>query len=48
MARTIADQFAEVAAVAAGTEAHLMGELAVCGLGNLHLIIGPFDWRQGS
>ncbi len=37
----------EVAAFAAGGEAHLMSELAVCagscGPGNLHLIIGLFD-----
>src|SRR3978361_1725358 len=37
----------EVAAFAAGAEAHLTGELAVCagscGPGNLHLINGLFD-----
>src|SRR5262249_42926413 len=38
---------AEAAALAAGAEAHLTGELAVCasrcGPGNLHLINGLFD-----
>src|SRR5258708_13392482 len=40
----------EVAAFAAGAEAHLTGELAVCagscGPGNLHLINGPFDCQR--
>jgi pyruvate dehydrogenase (quinone) len=40
----------EVAAFAAGAEAHLMGELAVCagscGPGNLHLINGLFDCHR--
>lgn len=40
----------EVAAFAAGTEAHLTGELAVCagscGPGNLHLINGLFDCHR--
>ena len=40
----------EVAAFAAGAEAHLTGELAVCagscGLGNLHLINGLFDCHR--
>ena len=40
----------EVAAFAAGAEAHLTGELAVCagscGPGNLHLINGLFDWQR--
>src|SRR3979409_262397 len=40
----------EVAAVAAGAEAHLTGELAVCagscGPGNLHLINGLFDCQR--
>ena len=40
----------EVAAFAAGAEAHLTGELAVCagscGPGNLHLINGLFDCRR--
>jgi pyruvate dehydrogenase (quinone) len=40
----------EVAAFAAGAEAHLTGELAVCagscGLGNLHLINGLFDCQR--
>lgn len=35
-----------VAAGAAGAESHLMSELAVCGPGNLHLTIGPFDCRR--
>ena len=40
----------EVAAFAAGAEAHLTGELAVCagscGPGNLHLINGLFDCHR--
>src|SRR6201747_2356460 len=40
----------EVAAFAAGAEAHLTGELAVCagscGPGNLHLINGLFDCQR--
>src|SRR5689334_24295107 len=40
----------EVAALAAGAEAHLTGELAVCagscGPGNLHLINGLFDCQR--
>ena len=40
----------EVAAFAAGAEAHLTGELAVCagscGPGNLHLINGLFDCKR--
>src|ERR1700738_4808688 len=40
----------EVAALAAGAEAHLTGELAVCagscGPGNLHLINGLFDCHR--
>src|ERR1700685_2364215 len=40
----------EVAAVAAGAEAHLTGDLAVCagscGPGNLHLINGLFDCHR--
>src|ERR1700759_2452987 len=40
----------EVAAFAAGAEAHLTGELAVCagscGPGNLHLINGLFDFHR--
>src|SRR5579875_3369507 len=40
----------EVAAFAAGAEAHLTGELAVCagscGPGNLHLIKGLFDCQR--
>src|SRR3979490_953369 len=40
----------EVAAFAAGAEAHLTGDLAVCagscGPGNLHLINGPFDCHR--
>src|SRR6201989_1794792 len=40
----------EVAAFAAGAEAHLTGDLAVCagscGPGNLHLINGLFDWHR--
>jgi pyruvate dehydrogenase (quinone) len=40
----------EVAAFAAGAEAHLTGELAVragsCGAGNLHLINGLFDCHR--
>src|SRR5213594_630144 len=40
----------EVAAFAAGSEAHLTGELAVCagscGPGNLHLINGLFDCHR--
>jgi pyruvate dehydrogenase (quinone) len=42
----------EVAAFAAGAEAHLTGELAVCagscGPGNLHLINGLFDCHRSS
>jgi hypothetical protein len=42
----------EVAAVAAGTEAHLTGLLAVCagncGTGNLHLVNGLFECNQLS
>src|SRR5229473_2970270 len=42
----------EVAAFAAGAEAHLTGELAVCagscGPGNLHLINGVFDCHRSS
>jgi thiamine pyrophosphate-dependent acetolactate synthase large subunit-like protein len=41
---------AEVAAFAAGAEAHLKGTLAVCrgscGPGNLHLIKGRYDCRR--
>lgn len=44
--RWIATRHQEVAAFAAGAEAHLSGELAVCaiscGLGNLHLINGLY------
>src|SRR6201994_3965824 len=40
----------EVAAFAAGAEAHLTGELAVCagscGPGNLHLVNGLFDCHR--
>src|SRR5258705_4941959 len=40
----------EVAAFAAGAEAHLTGELAVCAgsccPGNLHLINRLFDWQR--
>ena len=40
----------EVAAFAAGAEAHLTGQLAVCagscGPGNLHLVNGLFDCRR--
>src|ERR1700755_3413541 len=42
----------EAAAFAAGAEAHLTGELAVCagscGPGNLHLINGLFDWQRNG
>src|SRR6516164_1256118 len=42
----------EVAAFAAGAEAHLTGELAVCagscGPGNLHLINGLFDCQRSG
>jgi hypothetical protein len=42
----------EVAAFAAGAEAHLTGDLAVCagsrGPGNLHLINGLFDQLKGE
>ena len=42
----------EVAAFAAGAEAHVTGELAVCagscGPGNLHLINGLFDCHRSS
>jgi len=42
----------EVAAFAAGADAHVTGELAVCagscGPGNLHLINGLFDCHRGS
>ena len=42
----------EVAAFAAGGEAHLSGELAVCagscGPGNLHLINGLFDCQRNN
>src|SRR5246127_2084706 len=42
----------EVAAFAAGAEAHLTGELAVCagscGPGNLHLINGLFDCHRSG
>src|SRR6202522_2825820 len=42
----------EVAAFAAGADAHVTGELAVCagscGPGNLHLINGLFDCRRSS
>src|SRR6201988_179584 len=42
----------EVAAFAAGAEAHLTGELAVCagscGPGNLHLIHGFFDFQRSG
>jgi pyruvate dehydrogenase (quinone) len=40
----------EVAAFAAGTDAHLTGKLAVCagscGLGNMHLINGLYDCHR--
>ena len=43
-------RYEEVTAFAAGAEAHLTGELAVCagscGPGNLHLINGLFDCRR--
>src|SRR3982074_1467122 len=43
-------RYEEVAAFAAGAEAHLTGELAVCagscGPGNLHLINGLFDCHR--
>jgi pyruvate dehydrogenase (quinone) len=42
----------EVAAFAAGAEAHLTGELAVCagscGPGNLHLINGLFECHRSG
>src|SRR6202790_5633677 len=42
----------EVAAFAAGADAHVTGELAVCagscGPGNLHLINGLVDWDRSS
>src|SRR3981081_3827091 len=42
----------EVAAFAAGSDAHVTGELAVCagscGPGNLHLINGLFDCHRSS
>ncbi len=48
--RWIATRHEEVAAFAAGAEAHLSGELAVCagscGPGNLHLINGLYDCHR--